>query len=495
MQKLLTGDTVKDLDQSYISGENINSFQLMERAANAFCDWFKDHFTNNPSIAVFCGKGNNGGDGLAIARLLFQRGNKVHVYTIGDTQNGSEDYMKNLWILPETIPLASWENSKDLETDLIIDGVFGVGINRPLAGEYLELIQLMNSLEGTKIAIDLPSGLPSDALLAGEAFRADHTVTFQFPKLSLLVPEHVLYTGKIHVKSIGIGPAYFDKYDSNKYFFSGEGLLQLHKQFHRFSHKGDFGKIMLAGGSYGKMGAVCLAASAALRTGSGLVFAFVPRCGVVIVQTALPEVMAMASDQEEEISAALSFEKTDAVGIGPGIGTGNHASQAVYQVLSKFKGPTVLDADALNILSSNKSWYKLLHEKVILTPHLIEFERLAGKCADHFERMEKARNFAMLHGCTLVLKGANTLISFPDGQQVFNSSGTHFMATGGSGDVLTGMLTSLLGQDYSVKAAAICGVFHHGHAGELAGQKKGRGTVASDLVQAIPESFLCHGVR
>ncbi len=489
MQKILTGDTVKDLDQAYVSGENISSFQLMERAANAFCDWFKDQFSNKPSIAVFCGKGNNGGDGLAIARLLFQSGHKVHVFTIGDTQNGSEDFIKNLGILPETIPLVSWENAKGLETDIIIDGVFGVGINRPLAGEYLELIQLMNSLEATKIAIDLPSGLPADALIEGEAFNADHTVSFQLPKLSLLVPEHVRYTGELHVKSIGIGPAYFEKYDSTKYFFSGENLLQLHKRFHRFSHKGDFGKVMLAGGSYGKIGAVCLAASAALRTGSGLVFAFVPRCGVEIVQTALPEVMAMASDQEEEISATLSFEKIDAVGIGPGIGTGDHASQAVYQVLSKFKGSTVLDADALNLLSSHKSWYKLLHEKVILTPHLIEFERLAGPCEDHFERMEKARSFAMEHGCTLVLKGANTLISFPDGQQVFNSSGTHFMATGGSGDVLTGMLTSLLGQGYGMKAAAICGVFHHGHAGELSGQKRGRGTIASDLIASIPKSF------
>lgn len=431
---------------------------------------------------------------MAIARILTLMHFPVRVFTIGNVDKGSEDFVRNLEGLPESLEVKNWKEGNDDPLDLIIDGVFGVGINRPLDGEYLDLIRYMNGLKGIKVAIDLPSGLPADSLMEGEAFMADYTLSFQFPKLSLLVPEHALYTGQLVVRGIGIGQEYFRNFEGNRFFFTGENLNQLHKKFHRFSHKGDFGRVMLAGGSYGKMGAICLSSGAALRTGSGLVFSFVPQCGMNIIQTSLHEVMGIASKEENEITPTLEFEKVDAIGIGPGMGTGENAKQAVYQVLTQYQGPTVLDADALNVISGQKEWFKLLHEKVILTPHLIEFERLAGKCQDHFQRMEKARKFASKYGCTIILKGANTLITFPDGKQVFNSSGTPYMATGGSGDVLTGMLTSFLGQGYGIQEAAICGVFHHGHAGELAGQKQKRSTIASDLIAAIPESFRNFGV-
>ncbi|SHN08739.1 NAD(P)H-hydrate epimerase [Cyclobacterium lianum] len=494
MQKILSGNQVKILDQQYVSGEGISSYQLMERAANAFCDWFVPQFDKDKNIAVYCGKGNNGGDGLAIARILALKGYAVAVGLSGDPETGSADFRQNLRVLPEVIPLSEWDQVQP--ADIVIDAVFGVGINRPLAGEYLALIRKLNDYTGIKISIDMPSGLPSDAPGEGEIFRADYTVSFQFPKIALLCPEHAAYSGKLVVRSIGISSAYFEAFESGQFFYSGEKLQEYHKTFHAFSHKGDFGRVMLAGGSYGKMGSICLSARAALRSGSGLVFCHVPGCGVEIMQTAVPEAMVMAGEVEKEVAGQLDTTGIDAIGIGPGLGKGEQACNLVYQVLSEYEGPTVLDADALNILVDHPEWLNLLHPKLILTPHVKEFERITGiACKNHFERIKLAGDFARKYGCVLVLKGAFTLVSLPDGKQIFNNSGSVYMATGGSGDVLTGMLTSFLGQGYGIENAAICGVFHHGHAGQLAGKALRRGTIASDIIGKIPESFCQWGIH
>lgn len=488
MQKVLSGDQVKSLDEKYVSGEGISSYQLMERAAHSFCDWYAENFLKEKTVSVFCGTGNNGGDGLAIARILSLKGYTVKVGLIGNADSGSVDFRQNLKVMPESVIVASWDQVE--EADVIIDAVFGVGINRPLAGEYLALIQKLNEEVAVKISVDMPSGLPSDAPASGEVFRADYTVSFQFPKIALLVPDNAIYTGILIVRSIGIDQKYFASFDSMRFFYSGEKLADYHKQFHAFSHKGDFGRVMLAGGSYGKMGSIGLATRAALRTGSGLVFCHIPACGVEIIQASIPEAMVMAGGEENEVAAQLDISGIDALGIGPGLGKGEHATKLVYQVLSEYQGPMVIDADAINILGEHPDWLNFLHAGVILTPHIKEFERITGiACKNHFERMNLARDFAKKHGCVLVLKGAFTLISFPDGKQVFNNSGSVYMATGGSGDVLTGMLTSFLGQGYSMESAAICGVFHHGHAGQLAGEVMRRGTIASDIINKIPESF------
>jgi NAD(P)H-hydrate epimerase len=354
---------------------------------------------------------------------------------------------------------------------------------------------MLNQKEGIKISVDMPSGLPADGPAFGEVFQANHTISFQFPKLSLLFPEHAMYVGELVIKNIGMEARHFEPFVSEQYFFSGEFLFTYHKTFHAFCHKGDFGRIILAGGSYGKMGAICLSTKAALRTGSGLVFCKVPGCGVNILQSTIPEAMVLPHSFEMDIDEELDFSGIDAIGIGPGLGKGEHAQKLLEKVLKSYLGPTVLDADAINILGERREWIGLLHAKVILTPHLKEFERLTGEKTDnHLERINLARKFSREHNCTLVLKGAFSLISFPDGNQVFNQSGSVYMATGGSGDVLTGMLTSLLGQGYSIKNAALCAVFHHGHAGELAGRKRRRGTIASDIVESIPQSFLEWGI-
>ncbi|WP_162340322.1 NAD(P)H-hydrate dehydratase [Cyclobacterium salsum] len=493
MQKILSGNQVKSLDQKYIEGEVIHSYQLMERAAQAFCNWFVAQVPKEKSVSIYCGTGNNGGDGLAISRILNQMGYSVAVGYIGNPDKGSADFQHNLHLLPEKLPVSNWE--KVAESEVLIDAVFGVGINRPLEGEYLKLIRYLNERTSLKISVDTPSGLPSDGPLEGEVFRADYTLSFQFPKLSLLAPEHAACTGKLTVQSIGIEQRYFDSFESNRFFFSGENLIKYHKKFLTSSHKGDFGRVVLAGGSYGKMGSIGLSTRAALRTGSGLVFCHIPACGVEIIQGSIPEAMVLPPGSEKEVGDKLHTEGIDAVGIGPGLGKGKNAAELVYQLLSHYSGPTVLDADAINILGDNPAWLNSLHSNVVLTPHLKEFERLTGVAAkNHFHRMDQARDFAREYSCTLVLKGAFTLISFPDGQQVFNNSGSLHMATGGSGDVLTGILTSFLGQGYTMKNAVLCGVFHHGHAGELAGADRGRGTLASDILERIPDSLLHYGI-
>lgn len=493
MQKIISGSKVKELDEYYILERGISSFDLMERAAEAFCNWYVRHFDETQAVAVFCGVGNNGGDGLAISRLLSNRGYSVQVYYMGNLEQSSQDFRSNYDLVPDRVPIAELhvQTVDNLRADVVIDAVFGVGINRPLSGGYLTLIRWMSGLKVTKIAIDLPSGLPADDILEGEAFQADYTVSFQFPKLSLMFPEHASHIGQLVVVDIGIQKAFFERFESQRFFIQKDDLLSRHKVFHRFSHKGDFGKVMLIGGSYGKMGSIRLSSEAALRTGSGLVSCFVPRCGVDILQIPLPEVMVESAENEFTLSKAglQDLDRFDALGVGPGMGTSAEARGCLELVLREFNKPLVLDADAINLLAANTHLLSLLGNKAILTPHLKEFERLVGACKDHKERLKKALDFCRAYQCYLVLKGAHSVVTTPDGKQFFNSSGTQFMATAGAGDVLTGILTSLLGQGYSLEDAAICGVFHHGLAGELASADKGRGTIASDIIDRMPETF------
>ncbi len=499
MQQIIPGKSVKELDSAYIQDKGITSYKLMEEAAMTFRDWFVKQIGPENSIAVFCGTGNNGGDGMAISRLLWEKGYSVKVYIIGDPENGSKDFKINHEILPEAIRVQNvedivWEKWK---ANVILDGVLGVGINRPLEGGYLELIQKLNQLPTRRIAIDMPTGLPSDDVLEGEAFKADVTVSFQFPKLSLLFPEHAAYTGELVVRDIGIGPKYFEPFRPPMYYLEEKDILSFHKSFHRFSHKGDFGKVLLVGGSYGKMGAVRMSAESALRSGSGLVSCFVPRCGIQMLQTSLPEAMVEVSEQDYYLNEYPPYElsRFDALGIGPGMGQNPKSAVLLEEILKLFKGPMVIDADGINLLAAHPRLLTELRDNIILTPHLIEFERLAGFCVNQKERIDKVAEFAEKFHCTVILKGAHSLISSPDGTRFFNATGNAYMATGGAGDVLTGMVTSFLGQGYTPQEAAICGVYHHGLAGELAGKSFRRGTVATDIIAKIPQTYLRLGIQ
>src|SRR5690606_30529796 len=328
MQKIISGPDIKQLDDQYVVKRNISSFALMERAARAFCTWFVNRYDPGISVAVFCGTGNNGGDGLAISRLLAGEGYSVQSFLLGDISRAAVDFNKNLGIMPENVCLleVAEDSILDIRPDVIIDAVFGAGINRPVEDPHLRLIRTLNSREAVKIAVDLPSGLPTDSVLEGEAFIADHTVSFQFPKLSLLFPEHGRYTGELHVLDIGIDPVFFDAFSSQVYYIAPDDVRGRHINFGKFSHKGTFGKVMMIGGSYGKIGAMVLAGKAALKTGSGLVSCYLPRCGVDIMQTAVPEIMVESGQGDLELMALglKDLDRFDALGMGPGMGTGEN---------------------------------------------------------------------------------------------------------------------------------------------------------------------------
>lgn len=490
MLSIISGKKVSELDKFFIKDQGISSLDLMENAAVSFCDWYYGEFPyTDQAITIFCGPGNNGGDGLAIARLLLDAVEEVTIVYFEEVEDCSKDYQSNFHRLPESIKKICFNDFDFAEynSSVIIDCIFGVGINRPLEGKYQEAILKLNGIESNKISVDIPSGIPADTVLEGEAFTANFTITFQFPKLSLLFPEHARYTGKIEILDIGISEDFLKKYSDQRFLVEKNDIPFLHKRFHNFSHKGDFGKVLLLGGSIGKVGAILLASKAALRTGSGLVSGLIPDEERVILQIALPEVMVYSFEDFK------SFNEFDAIGIGPGWGA-NVDISFFENLLCSYSKPVVIDADGLNALSRNSQLLNVIPKNSILTPHLKEFERLVGACKNHLECLDKARDFSVHHGIYLVLKGAFTCISCPDGNQFFNSTGNKYMATAGSGDVLTGMITSFLGQGYSSIDAAICGVYHHGLAGEVASKKLRRGLIASDIIQKIPETYSLLGI-
>jgi ADP-dependent NAD(P)H-hydrate dehydratase / NAD(P)H-hydrate epimerase len=482
MVKILAGSEVADLDRFHLEEVGCTSHDFMEQVAQRFVGWFVPHYPSKKDlISIFCGAGNNGGDGLAIARLLFEDGYTVQVVRCFDTEaNLSADCRQNLALLPSRLPIIAVADFDRKKSTILLDAYLGVGLKGSLRSEALAVLDCINSFSGKVISIDLPSGLPADSSYSGACVCASVTVTFGFPKLSLLFPEHATIVGELVVLDIGLGDQEYAPFSSRTFYLQEKDVLELHKIFHRFAHKGDFGKVLLVAGNKGKMGAAVLAAKSALRTGSGLVSCLVPEEERGVLQCAVPEAMCVFGED-------LDFSSYDALGLGPGMGT--NRGLFLEKILAATTGPIVLDADALTCLAANKSLWSLLPEGSILTPHLKEFERLLGPCANHPERIAKAQAFCLEFGVNLLLKGANSCCVLSDGRLVFNSTGSKHMASGGMGDVLTGMLTSFLGQGYSPENALLCGVFHHGLAGELAGENYLRGTMAQDVIEAIPATF------
>jgi len=484
MVKILSGNQVKLLDELHLKQSGQTSHEQMEEAAKGFVKWFEEqHFDENLPVYVFVGAGNNGGDGLAIARLLSANKRRINIVKCFESKESlSPDAKLNWDLLSPNISLIEWNKFADYYTGILIDAFLGVGLTGELRQIAKEVISTINQFEGVKLSVDLPSGLSSEAICKENVVKADFTVSFAFPKLSLLLPEHSEFVGELIVVDIGINVEAYQSFNSNFFFVQKGDIPSLHREFHPFSHKGDFGKILIIGGSPGKMGALTLASKSALRTGSGLVTSHLEEAERFILQTSVPEVMVTWGE-------LLNLENYDAIGVGPGWGKINR-KHLLEQILKEFKKPFVIDADGLNLLAQNPELISELPENSILTPHLGEFTRLVGSADTHLNRLVLARDFAKLYRIILVLKGANTVISLPDGRQLFNSTGTNYMATGGAGDVLTGMITAYLGMGYLPENAAICGVFHHGLAGEYAGKKKRRSLIASDIIEEIPETYI-----
>jgi ADP-dependent NAD(P)H-hydrate dehydratase / NAD(P)H-hydrate epimerase len=496
--QILSAQQIRDWDQYTIKNEPIGSADLMERAAGKCVEWIVQKDWQQKQFHIFCGKGNNGGDGLVIARQLWQQGYSIQVHILESGKIGSEDFQTNLQRLHDLgFTDLSYIQSRDYfptisSQDIIIDALFGSGLNNPLNGIASELVSYINQSGAIIVAIDLPSGLFIDASSQkNTVVEADHTLTFQCMKLSLLMRENAQYIGEVILLDIGLHPAYLDSISTAFEFIDAELIKSIYRPRNAFAHKGTYGHALLIGGSYGKIGAIQLAVKACLRSGAGLTTAFIPQCGYQIMQTALPEAMVIADKEDQYLSALPDdIEKYNAIGIGPGMGTKSETIQLLSFILRRFSKPVVIDADGLNCLAQEQDLLLHLPACSILTPHPKEFERLFGTTSNDFERIELARIKAKELNTIIVLKSHHTLIALPGGMCYFNSTGNAGMAKGGSGDVLTGIITALLAQGYPPEQAAILGVYLHGLAGDLAAEVLStESMLASDIIMFLSKAF------
>jgi ADP-dependent NAD(P)H-hydrate dehydratase / NAD(P)H-hydrate epimerase len=490
---------MRDWDGFTMEHEPIASIDLMERAARECVAWMLARFDKKHYFKIFCGKGNNGGDGLAIARLLLQNGYALAVFILESGKSGSPDFEHNLrrlqdMAMTDITYLRGKEDFPLVNTnDILVDAIFGTGLSKPLEGLAAELVQYINHSRARVVSIDLPSGLFTDQTSKNnDVIEADDTLTFQTYKTGLLFAENAPFTGNIHVLDIGLHPGFLSSHSMDKQWVDNGYAHQLYRPRNAFAHKGQFGHALLIAGSYGKMGAAVLAAGACLHSGVGLLTCLIPRCGYEIMQIVVPEAMVIA-DQEENFVAALpgEMEKYSVIGIGPGLGTADATKKLILFIVRRYRSPLVIDADGLNCLAQEPALLTQLPAHSILTPHPKEFDRLFGDHATEFERMEKARQKAMALRLIIVLKGHHTLVATPDGNLFFNSTGNAGMAKGGSGDVLTGIITALIAQRYEPETAAIMGVYLHGLAGDLQAQKTAmEAMTASDIITGLSLAFL-----
>ncbi len=488
--KILSASQIRSVDAYTIQHEPVASINLMERAAAACVEWISRSIVPKYSFKIFCGHGNNGGDGLAISRLLLKSGFETKVFIVRESHKYSADFLENEKRLRNYHPLAIHDikSEKDFPligpTDCVIDALFGTGLSKPVSVLFARVIEHINATIAKVIAIDIPSGLFADKHTDGSSIvHADHTLSFQVPKLAFMFAENEKYVGRFHLLDIGLNQNFIAELVSDHFFLTVDFLKIFLRPRKKFSHKGNFGHALLIAGSKGKMGAAVLAAKGCLRSGVGLLTSHVPEDGIDMMQISCPEAMVAIGE--------IDINKYAAVAIGPGMGTESNAKEMLFKYLHSAKSPLVLDADALNIISEEKDLLKLIPANSILTPHPKEFERLAGETSNCFERHELQLFFSKNHKVFVVLKGAHTCITSPDGMSYFNSTGNPGMAKGGSGDVLTGMITSLLAQGYSSLESALLGVYLHGLAGDIASEKKGiDGMIARDIINGISAALM-----
>ena len=493
--KIFSALQIKKWDVFTIEHEPIRSIDLMERAAKACYNWLIENNFTQHHVKIFCGKGNNGGDGLAIARLLLQNNCKATVYILEFGKLGSDDFQANL----EKLHLISTDihfiQSEEFfpalnKEDVIIDAIFGSGLNKPLEGITAALAKHINNAGLSIIAIDLPTGLFADKSSIGNTvINATFTLSFQNNKLAFLLPENETYVGKIHFLNIGLYKKFENGEPSDFEMVDKEIIKSIYKPRSPFANKGTFGSAAILSGSYGMMGASVLSSMACLRSGVGKLTAYIPKCGYNIIQTAVPEAMAFVAG-EEYISSAEGIKKFTSVGIGPGIGIYPEHKKLLAEIFADVNQPMVIDADALNVIGENKALLKSIPPLSVLTPHPKEFERLFGKTENDFERLKLALYKSKELNIYIILKGHFTLISTPEGKGYFNSTGNAGMATAGSGDVLTGIITGLLAQGYSSLHAAMLGVYLHGLAGDIAAERFSQeAMIAGDIITGMGDAY------
>lgn len=500
--KILPVGKIREADEYTIIHEPIADIDLMERAATACFYWLIRHIPSEKKIRFFCGTGNNGGDGLVIARLMAAQGYSADVWIIGPKEKFTSNSTINFERLIQNpaISVHFQEESGKLpvfsaDTDVIIDALIGSGLTKPVKGFLSKVIDHVNESHAQIISIDIPSGLLSDESMVSHkgasVIRASHTLTFAPVKLGFLFPENDPYTGTWHLLDIGISQEFIDKTATKNFFMLDDDIRPILRTRNTYSHKGHFGHALLICGSKGKMGAAVLAARSCLRSGAGLVSLHIPASANPILQTAVPEAMVFLDRSEDYFTGTGDISVFNVIAAGPGIGQEKETANALKMLIQNSSLPLILDADAINILGENKTWISFLPKGSILTPHPKEFERVAGKTSDHFERNKVQREFSVKHSVYVILKGAHTAITTPDGTCYFNSTGNPGMATGGSGDVLTGILAGLKAQGYSSLETCLLGTYIHGLAGDFAENEKGQeALIAGDIIENLGKAFL-----
>ncbi len=502
--KIPSAEQIRQADQYTIEHEPIASIDLMERAASSLVPWLKDRISKESKVNIFCGMGNNGGDGFALARLLCKEEIVPVVYLVRYADKMSPDCETNYNRLKEagTVSIVEIKSADDfpkLQTgEVVIDALFGTGLNRPLEGLVAELIDYLNGQIVYRIAIDIASGLLADVPTTSKSvFKADYTLTFQLPKLAFFMPENDPYVGSIEAFDIGLHPDILNSMVTDYRIMLKPIAAGLLHPRSRFSHKGDYGHALLIAGSEGKTGAALLSAKACMKTGVGLLSVLLPKSAQTALLSTLPEAMLYQLEDDRNDRNQLRFDDFDrlqaynAIGVGPGLGKAEVTARALKRLIQDCQVPMVMDADALNILAENPTWLSFLPQDTILTPHPKEFERLFGATTDSFERIKLQREMAMKYHIIIVYKGGYPTTVLSDGSVFFNSGGNPGMATGGSGDVLTGVILSLLAQRYHPSVAAVLGVHLHALAGDLAAEENGQeALLASDITAHIGKAFL-----
>lgn len=500
--KILTGGQFRELDLFTIEHEPVSSLQLMERASRAVADEILRRWPDKERrVFVFAGPGGNGGDGLAVARMLAEAGRIVTAYLFNVRGQLNPDCESNRDLLLQRDDVQLVEVTSELlfpelhPDDLVVDALFGTGLNKPLNGGFALVCKRLNQSQATIVSIDLPSGLMCEDNAYNDitcVVRASATLSIQLPKLSFFFSENQRYVGDFVLLPIGLSSEGIDTMKTHLWLTETEEIQSLLRRRPRFAHKGTMGHALLVAGSRGMAGAAILASRAALRGGVGKLTLHTPYACLDIIQSSVPEVVVQMDVDSDIVSSAFDATNYQSVGIGPGLGRSRYTGAALHEYLLQQTGPMVIDADALNLLADNKEWLSDIPPESILTPHPRELDRLAGNSQTSYERMNRARNLAITYGVFVVVKGHYSQICTPSGDVYFNPTGNPGMATAGSGDVLTGLLTSLLAQGYLPAEAVQLGVYLHGLAGDLAAADLGEESlIASDLINYLPSAFQC----
>lgn len=496
--KIFTSNDIRKLDQATIEKEGIRSIDLMERAATMVANEIISRWDNTQRIIIFAGPGNNGGDGLAVARMLIEKGFMPIILLFNTEGKLSPDCETNKQrLLQLNYPIQEVNREITLpnitKNDVVVDALFGSGLSRALVGGYMALVRTINESEAFVISIDVPSGLFGEfnkSNMRRNVVHANLTLTFQFPRLSFFFSENAECLGEWKVLDIGLDKEATETIPTNNYLIDEEGVRKGLRPRNPFSSKDNYGRIYIAAGSFGMMGAALLCAKAAMRSGAGVVTVHAPSCGYIVTQTALPEVLFDEDANSRFISKIQPHPKTSAIAIGPGIGRQDATISALSRFLKEAKSPVVLDADALNCIAEQPTMLNDIPRNSVITPHIGEFNRLFGETYSDEDRYLKAIDMARTLKIYIILKGHYTMVFRPDGKVYFNNTGNAGMATAGSGDVLTGIVTAMLGQGYQPHIATTLATFIHGYAGNLARQQKGEvGMMASDIVENIGQAF------